>query len=266
MVEKWQRPLEPSETPVEILVVDDNNEFRATVAEYLQRADSLTVVGTAGDGEEALRQIERLNPSVVVLDLVMPHLDGIGVLERIYRNPTRPRVIVLSAFGDERLVGRAYELGAIYFIMKPFPLSLLATRISQLAHDFPMKARRSKPMPQRTDVERYLSRLMAELGIPSHYKGYSYLREAILVVVEDTELRFRMTKILYARIAETFSTTPAKVERSIRHAIETAWTRGNLELINELFAYTVNVDKGRPTNSSFIAQVADRVRLALRAG
>jgi len=214
---------------------------------------------------------------VVVLDIIMPHLDGIGVLERLAAvDPaTRPKVLILTAFGQETMTQRALELGADYYILKPFNLKVLAARIRQLAGS-PAADRRPmgnygasngtkvQLLPVRhLDVE--VTNIIHEIGIPAHIKGYLYLRDAIMMVIERVDLLSGVTKELYPAIATQYKTTPSRVERAIRHAIEVAWSRGNVDVINSIFGHTVNRERGKPTNSEFIAMVADRLRMQMKA-
>ena len=225
-----------------------------------------TLVGVAYNGEQILTIIEEKSPDVVILDIIMPHLDGIGVLENLQSlRSKRPKIIMLTAFGQESITQRVVELGADYYILKPFNMDVLASRIRQLATTItmqrPLVAQAIKAQP--VDVE--VTNIIREIGIPAHIKGYQYLRDAIMMIISEMELLGAVTKILYPRIAEKYSTTPSRVERAIRHAIEVAWSRGNLDMINRLFGYTIKLEKGKPTNSEFMAMVADKLRLEMRA-
>jgi len=252
---------------MKVLVVDDNREFAALLQEYLLEQEDMEVAGIAYNGVEALDMIARIEPDVVILDIIMPYLDGIGVLERLstLELPRRPRVLILTAFGQESITRRVLELGADYYILKPFDLGILIERLRQLGT---VKTPQPKP-PAVKDAFKAKDRnqdakvtsVMHELGIPAHIKGYFYLRDAIIMVVDRVDLLSKITKELYPTIAEKYSTTPSRVERAIRHAIEVAWDRGNLEFIESVFGHTIDREKGKPTNSEFIAMVADRLRL-----
>ncbi len=248
---------------IRVLVVDDNREFADLLQEYLQKQDDMEVVGVAYNGLEALELIDEFSPDIVILDIIMPYLDGIGVLEQLAGQmlSKRPRIVMLTAFGQESITHRVLELGADYYILKPFDLDILIERIRQLATG---KAVLPKPLvvkdKEKTQDSRVTS-IMHELGIPAHIKGYMYLRDAIIMVTFKVELLSRITKELYPAIAEKYSTTPSRVERAIRHAIEVAWVRGNVEFIQKMFGHTISQDKGKPTNSEFIAMVADKLRL-----
>ncbi len=238
----------------------------------MRQEDGLEVIGVANHGMEALEFLAQKTPDVIVLDIIMPHLDGIGVLERLSQMEwkQRPRVVVLTAFGQETMTQKALELGADYYILKPFNLKVLAARIKQLAGV--TSGERKSQLPQgklalvpvkHLDVE--VTNIIHEIGIPAHIKGYLYLREAILMVINRVDLLSGVTKELYPAIATKYKTTPSRVERAIRHAIEVAWSRGNIDVINGIFGHTVNRDRGKPTNSEFIAMVADKLRMQMKA-
>lgn len=251
---------------IKVAVADDNREFVGIIQEYLTGQSDFELVGVAYNGEQILTIIEEKSPDVVILDIIMPHLDGIGVLESLQGlRGKRPKIIMLTAFGQESITQRVVELGADYYILKPFNMDVLASRIRQLATTItmqrPVVAQAIKAQP--VDVE--VTNIIREIGIPAHIKGYQYLREAIMMIITEIELLGAVTKVLYPRIAEKYSTTPSRVERAIRHAIEVAWSRGNMDMINRLFGYTIKIEKGKPTNSEFMAMVADKLRLEMRA-
>jgi two-component system response regulator (stage 0 sporulation protein A) len=223
--------------------------------------------------------ILELEPDVVVLDIIMPHLDGLGVLERLNEENLEiyPKIIVLSAVGQDKVTQRAIMLGADYYIVKPFDLGLLIRRIRELTNDTDSsytsrassmvvnnsKLSYSKPsaVNRNVSLEAEIANIIHGIGVPAHIKGYQYLREAIMMVVNNVDLLSGITKELYPGIAEKFSTTPSRVERAIRHAIEVAWSRGRIETINKYFGYTIHDEKGKPTNGEFIAMVADKLRM-----
>lgn len=252
-----------------ILLADDNREFNELLSEYLNKEEDMEIVGNAFNGEEVLELVKENNPDIILLDIIMPHLDGIGVLEELNKMELspKPKVIMLTAFGHENITQRAVELGASYYILKPFNLEVLAERIRQLGKDpvgeGKVQANPLKNVSIRKDngyIEE-ITQIIHEIGIPAHIKGYLYLRDAISMVAEEIELLGSITKILYPRIAQKYETTPSRVERAIRHAIEVAWARNNIDTIKKFFGYTINTEKGKPTNSEFIALVADRIRL-----
>lgn len=249
---------------LKVFIADDNREFCDLLIEYLEEQPDIEVVGKAYNGKEALDLIAKNPPDVLLLDIIMPYLDGLGVLEQIGQMKSRPKVIMLTAFGQEDITRKAVELGASYYILKPFNMDVLAERIRLLGNgqiSAPSVNGLSRPAKKRTSLEADVTSIIHEIGIPAHIKGYHYLREAILMVVAEVDLLGSVTKILYPRIADRFDTTSSRVERAIRHAIEVAWSRNNIETSKKFFGYTINTERGKPTNSEFIALVADRMRL-----
>lgn len=258
---------------LKVLVADDNREFNGLLTTYLSMENDFEVVGSAFNGKEVLEMLKEEMPDVLILDIIMPHLDGIGVLEAIAEldSKKRPHVIILSAFGHENITRRAVELGAAYYILKPFSMESLSERIRQLngvAVSTPLiqpVQSATKKAARRLPLEEEVTEILHQIGIPAHIKGYLYLREAIMMVVEEIDLLGSVTKILYPSIAQRFGTTPSRVERAIRHAIEVAWSRNNIDIIKKFFGYTIKTEKGKPTNSEFIAMMADRMRLNNKA-
>jgi len=256
-----------------VFLADDNREFTGLLSEYIKEQEDMELVGTAYNGEEVVRKLQELErvPDVMILDIIMPHLDGLGVLEKLREMDLSPmpKIIMLTAFGQETITQRAVQLGASYYILKPFDIEVLANRIRQLAGTAPVapalsgSAARANiiPMNKVKNLDANITTIIHEIGVPAHIKGYQYLREAITMVYNNIEILGAITKTLYPAIAEKFRTTPSRVERAIRHAIEVAWTRGNIESISHLFGYTINVAKSKPTNSEFIAMVADKLRI-----
>lgn len=244
-----------------ILIADDNRDFCETLKEFLQQQDCFELAGVAFNGMEALDMIEQEKPDVVILDIIMPHLDGIGVLEKLASGLVghRPKVIMLTAFGQENITQRAVELGADYYVLKPFDFAVLGTRIRQLADGVKVQPYVSAVKERNLDVA--VTNIIHEMGVPAHIKGYHYLRDAILMVINEINLLGAVTKELYPMIAQKYHTTPSRVERAIRHAIELAWDRGNVEMMNKFFGYTINLERGKPTNSEFIAMIADKLRI-----
>ncbi|MFT9494902.1 sporulation transcription factor Spo0A [Anaerosolibacter sp.] len=266
---------------INVLIADDNKDFCDILSEYLGKQEDLEIVGVAKDGLEAIDLVAKKSPDVLVLDIIMPHLDGLGVLEKLnLMNLEKfPKVIVLSAVGQDKITQRAISLGADYYVVKPFDFEIFITRIRQLMgnnaassvserkknySDLMLNTSVSGPHKNRT-LEAEITNIIHEIGVPAHIKGYLYLREAITMVVENIEMLSAVTKELYPSIAKKFNTTPSRVERAIRHAIEVAWSRGKVDTINNLFGYTVHNDKGKPTNSEFIAMVADKLRIEQKA-
>lgn len=262
---------------IEVLLADDNREFTNLLSEYISEQSDMSVSGVAYNGEEVLRHLEeaRKVPDVLILDIIMPHLDGLGVLERLKEMnlSPMPKIIMLTAFGQENITQKAVQLGASYYILKPFDMDILANRIRQLvgsptyssSGSFTTNSSTLKsnvvPIAKGKNLDANITSIIHEIGVPAHIKGYQYLREAITIVYNNIEILGAITKTLYPAIAEKFKTTPSRVERAIRHAIEVAWTRGNIDSISHLFGYTINISKSKPTNSEFIAMVADKLRI-----
>jgi len=246
---------------VKVLIADDNREFCEILKDYLTSQDDFELVGVANNGIDALEIIREKQPDIVVLDIIMPHLDGIGVLEKLASGSygQRPKVVMLTAFGQESMTQRAVELGADYYILKPFDIEVLGTRLRQLANGQAQVPAAAPPRTRNLDVE--VTNIIHQMGVPAHIKGYQYLRDAILMVINEINLLGAVTKELYPMIAQKYNTTPSRVERAIRHAIELAWDRGNVEMMNKYFGYTINVERGKPTNSEFIAMIADKLRI-----
>lgn len=246
---------------IKVLMVDDNRTFCEQVQMFFDGHEEIDVCGVAYNGEQALEKIADLRPDVVLLDVVMPKIDGLGVLEELNERPqeARPKVIMLSGFGQEDLMRRAAEMGVKYYLMKPLDFQILGNRIISLFNRPAREATGFAPMVRNLDIE--VTKVIQQMGVPAHVKGYQYLRDAIILVVEEMNLLGAVTKELYPLIAEKYDTTASRVERAIRHAIELAWDRGNVEMINRFFGYTVSMERGKPTNSEFIAMVADRLRI-----
>ncbi len=286
------------EKKIRIVLADDNKDFSQILKEFLNKQEDMEVVGVAANGIEACEQIKALAPDVLILDVIMPYLDGIGVLENLQSmDPDqKPLVVMLSAVGQDKITERALALGAAYYIVKPFDMDTLTTRIRQLknmtssirqsseptpvtatsAHSSSIfqnaginvkaQAQQSRPVVTAHSLETEVTNVIHEIGIPAHIKGYQYLRDAIIMAINDMDILNSITKQLYPNIAKNYNTTPSRVERAIRHAIEVAWSRGKMDTIDQLFGYTVNNGKGKPTNSEFIALIADRLRLELQVG
>jgi len=252
--------------------VDDNKEYSEIVSSYLIRQGDIAVLDTITDGRSAPDKIKQLNPDVVLLDGVVPGLDGLGILERVKREQNSPICIMLSGANSEQVTRRAYELGAEYYIVKPCELDVLVDRIRLFGPQKPKGTVRKgtgfgRDMGMRGTIslEERVTNVLHEIGVPAHIRGYHYMRDAIMMSVENLDVLNYITKELYPSIAKKANTTPSRVERAIRHAIEVAWSRGKIDAIDSLFGYTINNHKGKPTNSEFIALIADRLRLELKA-
>ncbi|MGI6360864.1 MAG: sporulation transcription factor Spo0A [Bacillota bacterium] len=255
------------ENKIRILLADDNKGFCSIMQDHFTKNALYEVCGCANDGKNALAMIENEHPDVVILDLVMPYIDGLGVLEEVNKLNLvpKPHVILLTAFGQENLTKRAVELGADYYILKPFDLKVLDMRIRQLFSDGPFVNNSERHTNlEECNIELEVTKVIHQMGVPAHIKGYQYLRDAIILVVNDIGLIGAVTKELYPMVAENHDTTASRVERAIRHAVELAWDRGNVDMMNKYFGYTINIERGKPTNSEFIAMIADKLRLGER--
>ena len=253
-----------------VAIADDNERILRLLGEIVSDDEELQVVGTAKDGEEAYKMIKEKEPDVVLLDLVMPKLDGLGVLDRVQNDNSiqkQPFVVMISAIGLEKITEAAFSKGADYFIMKPFDGETVINQIKNVRNISSVsenKTTRNHEKVQK-DAEKSLEEVVTEIihdvGVPAHIKGYQYLREAIVMSVLDMDMLNSVTKVLYPEVAKKFKTTPSRVERAIRHAIEVAWSRGKVDTIEELFGYTISIGKGKPTNSEFIALITDKIRM-----
>ena len=263
---------------ISVLIADDNQDFSYTLASCINKEQDMEVIGIAKDGEEAIEAIKNVNPDIVLLDVIMPHLDGIGVLEKLkeIKIDKEPTCIMLSAVGQDKVTTKAIMLGAEYYVVKPFDIELLIKRIREIKNYKPVKnnnfiVREDKQSyitisneNKEENLEALVTNIIHEVGVPAHIKGYQYLREAIIMAINDIEVINQITKCLYPQIAHKFKTTSSRVERAIRHAIEVAWGRGQQEAVENIFGYTISAAKGKPTNSEFIAMIADKLRLELK--
>ena len=236
-----------------VVLADANEDFRGFLKEIIEKTDEFTVIGSTGDGLEALQICERQHPDILLMDVVLPGLDGFGVMKKLPQQGG-PKVILISAFCSDRTVSEAMELGTFYFLPKPCEGNSLLDRMRAAVY-FPESSQHP------AELKNMVTSIIHEIGVPAHIKGYQYLREAIMIAVDDMDVINAVTKVLYPEVARRFSTTPSRVERAIRHAIEVAWDRGDLETLQKFFGYTVSNTKGKPTNSEFIAMIADRLVL-----
>ncbi len=264
---------------IKILIADDNIDFVSTLITYFQSQEDVEIIATAKDGQEAYNKIITEKPTVALLDVIMPHLDGLGVLEKLVSsNIDLPICIMLSAVGQDDVTTQAINLGARYYILKPFKMDVLMKRIRELVEKpvakVPNQITTKETKNNYVDISNQASKeeilevkvtnIIHEIGVPAHIKGYQYLRDGIMMVVNNIEVINQITKQLYPDLAKKYKTTPSRVERAIRHAIEVAWNRGQIETVENIFGYTVNSNKGKPTNSEFIAMIADKLRLDLK--
>ncbi|MGI6093825.1 MAG: sporulation transcription factor Spo0A [Lachnospiraceae bacterium] len=255
-----------------IAIADDNERMLELLHCLIEGDKDLELVGQARNGEDIYGIIKEKEPDVVLLDIIMPKVDGLAVMEKVGRDTQikkHPAFIVVTGVSQEKITEDAFSLGADYYILKPFDNTFLLNRIKQIRQTGEKKTtdtRRTVVTEQNKDyyeknLEADVTNIIHEIGVPAHIKGYQYLRDAIILSVNDMDMLNSITKILYPTIAKKHQTTPSRVERAIRHAIEVAWSRGKMDTIDELFGYTVSTGKGKPTNSEFIALIADKIRL-----
>lgn len=257
-----------------VAIADDNERMLRLLGNIIESDEDLNVIGMAKDGEEAYDVIKTKEPDVVLLDIVMPKLDGLGVLDRVNHDKSikkHPAFIMISAIGQEKITEDAFNLGADYYIMKPFDNDMVLNRIkhvkentSELTSSRKVHAYEKAEDVGERNLESDVTEIIHEIGVPAHIKGYQYLRDAIVMSVNDMDMLNSITKILYPTIAKKYQTTSSRVERAIRHAIEVAWSRGKMDTIDEMFGYTIHNGKGKPTNSEFIALITDRIRLGYK--
>lgn len=252
---------------IRVLIVDNDKDFRTMLTETLDQSDGIDVVGATGDGKQALEMAKSLTPDLLLIDLILPEVDGLTVVRRLDSMEKRPGIFVLSAFYSPEVTAECSELGVNYFMRKPLEIEMLTSRIEQwgsVKKSFlPTDAGR---LDGALALEVRVTEIIHQIGVPAHIKGYQYLRDAIIMAVGDMESVGAITKILYPSIAKKYRTTSSRVERAIRHAIEVAWDRGDLETLQSFFGYTVSNAKGKPTNSEFISMIADRLRLQIKIG
>ncbi len=245
-----------------IVILDGNRSFAEELRTYFSTREGFEVCGIADDGEEGVALIEREQPNVVILSLLLKGSDGLNVLEQCVARYKKTAFLVLGNFADDKIVTRAIALGARYYFIKPIAAEVIVERVAQLIAD--EAAFRTSELPERkrsSSLDERISNIFISIGIPPHIKGYNYLREGIKMAVADPSIINNVTKGLYPMIAEKFSTSPSKVERAIRHAIEVAWNRGRIDAVNAIFGVRVYIGTEKPTNSEFIALVADKLIL-----
>lgn len=255
---------------ISVLIADDNSELAKELSNYISGESDMRIVAIASNGKEAYDLILETSPDVVLLDIVMPELDGIGVLKKLNSTSLdkRPVIIAHSISTLSRTVETTLALGAQYYLLKPQSPERICETIREFAASNVMVSHSTLPEIKNDsntfDLETIVTDFIHELGVPAHIKGYQYIRSAIMMVVENMDLLNFITKQLYPDIAKAYNTTASRVERAIRHSIEVAWSRGKPETMNEIFGYTIHTGKGKPTNSEFIAMVADRIRLKIK--
>ena len=241
---------------IKIMLADADGEARSMLQDALEKTGRFAVIASTGDGNEALRLAGEAKPDILVLDLILPGLDGLSVLSRL-EGEQLPLVLVTSSFVTQEVAAQAGDLGASMFISKPYGEDAMVESLLRLAE-------KADPRVHAPGLEELVTSIIHEVGVPAHIKGYQYVREAIMITVENMDVINSVTKILYPEVAKRYHTTPSRVERAIRHAIEVAWDRGDLETLQKFFGYSVSNAKGKPTNSEFIAMISDRIRLKLK--
>ena len=245
---------------VRVILADASEEFRILLKETIEESGEFLVVGSTGDGAQLAQMVAEEKPQLLVMDVVLPGLDGFGVLEQLQTmGEQAPQTIVTSAFCNDRVVQQAMDLGVYFFLPKPVSEDSLMEHMRRAVR--PQVEQQETHAPA---LEGMVTAIIHEIGVPAHIKGYQYVREAIIIAVNDMDVINAVTKVLYPEVAKCFATTPSRVERAIRHAIEVAWDRGDLETLQKYFGYTVNSAKGKPTNSEFIALIADRLQLQMK--
>lgn len=260
------------DTKFKVAIADDNERMLKMLESLISSDNELEFVGKATNGEEAYEIIKKNKPDVMLLDIIMPKMDGLSVMEKVNKDEDitkLPAFIIMSAVGQEAITEDAFRLGANYYIMKPFDQDTLMSRIEYIKDNIGKRLTNYKKINPLESKKEYIEKnlesdvtdIIHELGVPAHIKGYQYLRDGIMMVVNDMDMINSITKVLYPTIAKKNATTSSRVERAIRHAIEVAWNRGNMDMVYELFGYTINTGKGKPTNSEFIAMISDKIRL-----
>ena len=264
-----RRYMEGKMAQINIAIADDNERVLEVLEDVLCADKEVNLVGKATDGVDMYEIIKQKQPDVVLLDLIMPKMDGLGVMDKVHQDKKlekKPYFIIVTAVGQERVTEDDFRKGASYYVMKPFRNEAIMERIQNIKQEVQKETKKTAYVTysqetQEEDFESIVTDMIHEIGIPAHIKGYHYLRDAILMAIDDMDVLNAITKILYPTVAKKHQTTSSRVERAIRHAIEVAWNRGKVELLDSLFGYTISNGKGKPTNSEFIALVADTIRL-----
>lgn len=252
------------ENNIKVLIADNTYSFGESFAEMLKKRN-ISAAAIRKDGRMLIEKIAELKPELVIADVFMPHIDAIGVMNEISKNTSlkaKPKFYIMSSYDDERVEREVLSAGAGFYFLKPFDIEALAERIE---NNLKSSAERTKPTAVDSyKIEVIVTDFLKEIGVPAHIKGYRYLREAIMLCTFNTEMINCITKLLYPTVAKRFNTTSSRVERAIRHAIEVAWDRGDVDILNSYFGYTVNGLRGKPTNSEFVAMIADKIRLMIK--
>ncbi len=257
------------EKNLKIVIADDSTEFSKNCAKILG-SYGMNVVLTEKDGLKVVATVRKEKPDVLIADVFMPNIDILGVLNEVTKidKKARPMVMAISSYANPRLEKEILEAGAIYYFIKPIDINMMAERIIKLSgwrnEETPLKIENNTLSD--SDLEVMITDIIHQIGVPAHIKGYHYLREAIMLSIKNSEIINSVTKLLYPTVAKKYSTTSSRVERAIRHAIEVAWDRGDIDVLNGYFGYTIQNERGKPTNSEFIAMISDKLRLKLKIG
>ena len=247
-----------------VIIADNAEEFCTDLTAALKRSGGFQVLGIANDGEQAIRMVTERKPDILVLDLMLAKQDGLSVLKAISAMERRPVTLATSRFVTDYVANAAATLGVRYLMLKPCDMTALVERLEEIRGGESQRKSAARNTGV-SNIESMVTGIIHEIGVPAHIKGYQYLREAIIIAVNDMDVINAITKVLYPQVAKTFQTTPSRVERAIRHAIEVAWDRGDLDTLQRFFGYTVSNTKGKPTNSEFIALIADKLQLQLKS-
>ena len=258
--------MEKGQVKARVLIADCNSEFRAQCVQNLKR-HGIEIVAEASDGQEAFAKMARLKPNIVISDLYLGKIDGVGLIREAKKQlgDNFPAFVMLASFNSQNLFEECCEAGAAYCMLKPLDFAALAERVMKLADRGRRRGLAQIPTRDEADLEAQVTKIIHQIGVPAHIKGYQYLRTAIIMTINNNDIINSVTKILYPSVAKQYGTTSSRVERAIRHAIEVASDRGDLDVLNSFFGYTVQNQRGKPTNSEFIAMIADNLRLKNKA-
>lgn len=253
------------ENKIKVLIADDATEFSRNCANVL-KSYGFEVVLCAKDGVKVIQEIERIRPNVVLMDMFMPNIDSFGVIDNLKsKRKELPIIMIMSGYDNPLLEKQVIENGASYYLIKPFDFEILAERILKMNNkEADLTVIHSFNNSKDSDLELMITEIIHQIGVPAHIKGYHYIREAITIAVNNADIINSVTKQLYPMVAKKYQTTSSRVERAIRHAIEVAWDRGDIDVLNSYFGYTIHNERGKPTNSEFIAMIADKLRLRLK--
>lgn len=247
---------------LKVVLTGEGNEFGRNCANTL-RTYGCEVQLVPKDGKSVISRLGNGDVDVIVIDAFMSNLDALGVINEIKDRENKPLVMVMSSSDNQRFEQEILSAGADYYFLKPFDIDILAQRITQLTGWSRNRSNTTNAYDVK-DLQVTVSEIMHQIGVPAHIKGYQYLREAIILSVNDNEMMSSVTKVLYPTVAKMYSTTASRVERAIRHAIEVAWDRGDVDVLSSYFGYTIQNTRGKPTNSEFIAMISDKLRLRMK--